>query len=65
MTSVTVDINVFQIGGATIQDLGSLYNVETLLSEEYLPLLLSSYCYYSMLRWDVSSREGRNNFELA
>jgi len=61
MASVRLDINVFQPGAATSQDLDSLHQVEILVSEEYLPLLLSNYCYYLMLPWDVSSREGYDN----
>jgi hypothetical protein len=49
ITTLSVDINVCQLGAATKQDLVSLFQVKALVIEEYLPRLLPSYYYYSML----------------
>ena len=59
---ISFDINVCQPGDSAQQDLISLFRVEALVIEEYLPALLASHYYYPMLWWDVvSNREGYNN----
>ena len=49
ISTVSFDTNICHPGGTTGQDLISLCQIEALIIEEYLPAMLASYYYYSML----------------